>query len=479
MLRAYRDPVRVEGGGNGEQPFPLQRRFRQYILPLLLVAVAVLSGLVTWTTLRLTSDLYLQAARQYAQMVVDRVQAEAPEAWTTLITHDSRTSVVDAAAVARVRAVLLAFLGEERLSRLRLFDRRGRILFSHNPEDIGTFEANDILRHVTVTAQPQVSFAGDSGDEDGLANVYDSYVAITGTDGKTLVVMELFESADYVDPLLIRATALAAIPPAVLLLGLVVLLSRMVAQAQREIDTRTGALAALKGRLETLVSSHALGAVETAADGAVLSRVMDATLLYSDVVDFTGYSESQPPQEVVNFLNDLMTVQVEDIQRFGGDVDKMIGDAVLGVFEGTDRAERAIACAQSILRTLAGRTDLPRTIRIGIHDGYVIAGAIGPIQRRDFTVIGDSVNVTARLCGLGESGELVTDSATVARAGHPAGFSAAEELMVKGRSEPVRVRRWRMMPAAAQPEGWPVAPPEGRGLAGEDPQPSPKTSIIE
>lgn len=446
MLRAYRDQARPEDGSSGEQPFPLQRQFRRHILPLLLVAVAVLSGMVAWTTLRLTSDLYLQAARQYAQMVVDRIQQQDPQAWNAVITHDPRTGSIDPAVVARLRKVLVAFLGEERLARLKLFDRHGQVLFSYDPEDLGRFEISDTLREVSQTGAPQVSLDG----EDGKTDVYDSYIAITDANGATQVVLELFEAADYVNPLLLRTVAAAALPPALLLLGLVVLLSRLVGQAQREIDSRTGALTALKRRLETLVSSHALGAVEKAGDDAVVSRMMDATLFYSDIVDFTGYSESHPPQDVVGFLNELMTVQVEEIQRFGGDVDKMIGDAVLAVFEGADRADRAIACAQSVLQVLAARPDLPRAIRIGIHDGYVIAGAIGPAQRRDFTVIGDSVNVTARLCGLGASGEIVTDSPTVARAGHPAGFSPPEEQMVRGRSEPVRVRRWRVPAVAGQ-----------------------------
>lgn len=453
MLRAYRDQARPEDGSSGEQPFPLQRQYRRHILPLLLVAVAVLSGMVAWTTLRLTSDLYLQAARQYALMVVDRIQQDDPQAWAAVIGHDPRRGSIDPAVVARLQAVLVSFLGEERLGRLKLFDRHGQVLFSYSPEDVGTFEVNDILREVSLTGDARISFDG----EDGKTDVYDSYIAITDANGRTQVVMELFEAADYVNPLLLRTVAAAALPPALLLLGLVVLLSRLVGRAQQEIDSRTGTLTALKRRLETLVSSHALGAVEKAGDDAVISRVMDATLFYSDVVDFTGYSESHPPQEVVGFLNALMTVQVEEIQRFGGDVDKMIGDAVLAVFEGADRAERAIACAQSVLQVLAARPELPRAIRIGIHDGYVIAGAIGPAHRRDFTVIGDSVNVTARLCGLGAAGEVVTDSPTVARAGHPAGFSPPEEQMVRGRSEPVRVRRWRVDPAAEAQADWPVS----------------------
>lgn len=425
------------GPNTEEQAFPLQRQFRRHILPLLLAAVVVLAGLVGWSTLRLTSDLYLEGARQYAMILVSRLNRDAPDAWQAVAMPDPRSTGLDPAQALRVHETVATFLGEERLSRLKIFDRYGRILFSADPAEVGTFEVNAFLQEVSRTGEAAMSLDG----EDGQSDVYDAYVPITAPDGTVIAVMELFEATAYVNPLLLRTMAGAVLPPSLLLLALVFLLARLVGRAQREIDSRSTTMMVLKRRLESFVSTHAIGAVAT-ADGDVASRVMDATLLYSDIVDFTGYSENHPPQQVVSFLNEIMTLQVEVIRQYGGDVDKMIGDAVLAVFEGTDRAARGIACGQAILQAMRQRKDLPRGVRLGLHDGYVIAGAIGPVERRDFTVIGDSVNVTARLCGLAADGELVTDSVTVARAGHPADFSTAEELMVKGRSEPVRVRRW-------------------------------------
>ena len=166
-------------------------------------------------------------------------------------------------------------------------------------------------------------------------------------------------------------------------------------------------------------------------------------LFYSDVRDFTSLAEFNPPKATVEFLNELMTLQVEVIQRHGGDVDKMIGDAVLARFEGGDREAHAIKAAQEILSLLAQRP-MVRELGIGIYDGEAIIGAIGPIERQDFTVIGDSVNLAARLCSLAGKGELVVEQLALRRSGLPLdGFTAVEESAVKGHSRTMSICRWR------------------------------------
>lgn len=113
----------------------------------------------------------------------------------------------------------------------------------------------------------------------------------------------------------------------------------------------------------------------------------------------------------------------------------MIGDAVLARFDGKSGEERALAAARGILKAAADAA-LPRTLGIGIHAGEVISGAIGPSDRRDFTVICDTVNIAARMfSGAGER-EIVADAQFADDA-----FGPVEEMRVKGRNQVLHIRR--------------------------------------
>ena len=130
-----------------------------------------------------------------------------------------------------------------------------------------------------------------------------------------------------------------------------------------------------------------------------------------------------------------MTLQVNILRRQGGDVDKMIGDAVLARFDAADGAAQAVAAAREI-QSQEARAGLPRRLGIGIYRGEVISGAIGPEDRRDFTVIGDAVNAAARLCSAAEAGEIVVEASLA-----DDGFKAPETISVKGRESPIVIRR--------------------------------------
>ncbi len=136
-----------------------------------------------------------------------------------------------------------------------------------------------------------------------------------------------------------------------------------------------------------------------------------------------------------------MTLIVDAITRAGGDIDKLIGDAVLARFQGAGAEGRAIDAAREALRRLE-RADLPRGVGIGIYTGEVILGTVGSPDRMDFTVIGDSVNIAARLCGAAARGEILADSDTVTVAGDTR-FDPAETISVKGRSNPLQVQHWQ------------------------------------
>jgi adenylate cyclase len=134
------------------------------------------------------------------------------------------------------------------------------------------------------------------------------------------------------------------------------------------------------------------------------------TLLFSDIRGFTTLSESRTPQEVVSLLNRYFSRQVEVVFRNGGALDKFIGDCIMAIWgaplDDPKNAEHAIQCALEMADTLeAFRKDLadPNAdfdVGIGIHSGPAVVGLIGSEQRREYTAIGDTVNLASRIEGL-------------------------------------------------------------------------------
>ncbi|MFO7718304.1 MAG: adenylate/guanylate cyclase domain-containing protein [Desulfohalobium sp.] len=137
-------------------------------------------------------------------------------------------------------------------------------------------------------------------------------------------------------------------------------------------------------------------------------EVLQTTVLFCDLRGFTGVSEKLPPKLLVTLLNEYFTAMVEIVERHGGIVDKFIGDSVMAVFghptplEGEQDA--ALAAAREMLEacdalnTSMGLGEEIRLVNsVGLHTGTVMAGNIGSSKRMEFTVMGDAVNVAARL----------------------------------------------------------------------------------
>ncbi len=135
-------------------------------------------------------------------------------------------------------------------------------------------------------------------------------------------------------------------------------------------------------------------------------------LFFSDVRGFTTFSEQNPPDEVVRYLNQLLNLQVEIIKKHQGDIDKFVGDEVMAVFRGEDKEQRAVQAAieiQQAMTKLAEQESVFKTLQIGIgiNTGTVVVGNIGSRDRMDYTAIGDAVNTAARLCSNAKSGEII------------------------------------------------------------------------
>jgi adenylate cyclase len=134
------------------------------------------------------------------------------------------------------------------------------------------------------------------------------------------------------------------------------------------------------------------------------SDIRRVAVMFVDFRSFTSGARDRPPQEVVDRLDGAFAVLVDILDRHGGIVNKFLGDGFLALFGAPlatdDAAHRAVAAAREMLVANDGAnkaTSWPLRIGIGIHIGEVVAGSIGSPRRKEYTVIGDTVNFAARL----------------------------------------------------------------------------------
>jgi len=144
----------------------------------------------------------------------------------------------------------------------------------------------------------------------------------------------------------------------------------------------------------------------------------DVTILFADIRNFTSMSEKLAPEEVVGILNTYMTALTQVIFKYEGTIDKYIGDCLMATFgvpvPHPDSPERAVLAAIEMQKTVTAlnkvrkeRGEREIKLGIGINSGTCISGNMGSTQRMDYTVIGDNVNVAARLEQLAKPGEIL------------------------------------------------------------------------
>ena len=159
--------------------------------------------------------------------------------------------------------------------------------------------------------------------------------------------------------------------------------------------------------LSPQVTNRILAAADTHGGGELgAPEVREVTVLFADIVGFTTMSEKMSPSAVSLLLNDYLSRMTEVIFRHEGMLDKYIGDAIMAVFgaplDMPDHAQRAIRTALEMQERLAEwnaeRHEGPELrIRIGINSGKAVAGEIGSINKKEYTVLGDTVNTASRL----------------------------------------------------------------------------------
>jgi adenylate cyclase len=179
-------------------------------------------------------------------------------------------------------------------------------------------------------------------------------------------------------------------------------------------------------------------------------QLREVTVLISDLRGFSLISTNRSPAEVVQILNNYLGVMIDLVERFGGTIDEVLGDALLVLFGApqarSDHAEAAIACAVQMqlameqVNSINRQQNLPElAMGIGLCSGEVIVGPIGSGSRAKYAVVGPAVNLASRIEALTVGGEIFATETTVRSASAELRIDGQHRWKVKGASEPLGV----------------------------------------
>ena len=183
----------------------------------------------------------------------------------------------------------------------------------------------------------------------------------------------------------------------------------------------------------------------------VRSEKKQVCVMFLDIRNFTSFAEKRHPEEVVDYLESLFEFMIEIVNRHNGIINKFLGDGFMAVFgaplsDGHD-CSNAVAAAREILSRVeeeaASGSVLPTRVGIGLHAGDAVTGSIGSTVRKEYTVIGDVVNLASRIEQLNKQfGSQLLISEVVWEAARKDGFDVAlpmGHVPVRGREAPIRI----------------------------------------
>jgi len=202
----------------------------------------------------------------------------------------------------------------------------------------------------------------------------------------------------------------------------------------------------LRERLNLMkyVGSHTIDMIQTSSNDEVGlgGTRKELAVLFSDVRGFTAYSENRTPEEVIQMLNRYLGYQAELVTKHYGSVDKFVGDEMVALFFGDDALKRSIDCAIEIQQMAKSKKETDKdkiSIGVGINYGPVILGNMGAKERMDYTVIGATVNLGARLCGSAEPEQILIRKDLVSWVDQTYKYGESKMMSFKGFSNEIEI----------------------------------------
>ena len=202
--------------------------------------------------------------------------------------------------------------------------------------------------------------------------------------------------------------------------------------------------AEMRGSFEKLVPPSVVNNVLNNPDHLELGgKRQEISILFADIRGYTTYAENSPPEQVMEMLNDYLSLAAEVILAWNGTLDKFFGDGLMAIFnapeEQDDHVQRAADAALALMRAAKEMNESRGdglSYSVGVNVGEAVVGYIGTDRAMNYTAIGDTVNLAKRLQEYGAPGQVLVEEAVIKRLGSQVQARPLGELRVKGRKQP-------------------------------------------
>jgi class 3 adenylate cyclase len=173
-----------------------------------------------------------------------------------------------------------------------------------------------------------------------------------------------------------------------------------------------------------------------------------ATVLFADIHGFIRMSEATDPIELVSLINEWFEMMERIVVYHQGTIDKFVGDCVMAVFgcpkHVPDASKKAIRAAIEMRRSLyyfntKKKLPIPIDLHIGVNTGLVVSGLVGGLEKREFTVMGDAVNIAARLEDMSQEGQILVGEHTYKETNDEFDYKQAGVLKLEGTDRKITV----------------------------------------